>query len=230
MPFIGIKMLSEDMLSKKVQCWLTSKFCQRISKGVSGAFPLTRLQMSDSLRILQRQVLESPKIEENDSKMMSCVKNGKNKKGKDVKQKMSSSKMKKRKNGRKNDGCRNCKKTFRCNLEEAWKLEHWAQKNHMTESEIIRRKVFKGEMSGAYDKILSLLEELEEQIRRIGVNINQIARNCNSKKYVGDWDYMKLVNELNLLDGKIDEISRRIKGELHGDHEAAAHENSGTWK
>ncbi|MCC8102224.1 MAG: MobC family plasmid mobilization relaxosome protein [Clostridiales bacterium] len=97
-------------------------------------------------------------------------------------------------------------KAFRCTDEEAAELSRQAEKNRLSESEYIRRKVFM-----LPQETNLLLQELKHYDLKIGNNINQVVRSCNSKKFISSYDYQKLVEYLEKLDEKYYELIRQLK-------------------
>ena len=49
------------------------------------------------------------------------------------------------------------------------------------------------------ENVMGLLRELQDNELKIGVNINQVVRLCNSKKLVSQADYERLTDYLKLL-------------------------------
>lgn len=56
---------------------------------------------------------------------------------------------------------------------------------------------------------LKLISEIKREIRKIGVNINQIARWANT--YKADAESWKILTMLNEVDAKISDILRRLE-------------------
>ena len=55
---------------------------------------------------------------------------------------------------------------------------------------------------------------MNTQIKKIGVNINQILKKINLKKYLENIDYDNFINNINEVNIKIDEITNEIKNTL----------------
>jgi hypothetical protein len=55
---------------------------------------------------------------------------------------------------------------------------------------------------------------LNTQIKKIGVNINQILKKINLKKDLENIDYDNFINNINEVNIKIDEITNEIKNTL----------------
>ncbi|MCC8106063.1 MAG: MobC family plasmid mobilization relaxosome protein [Clostridiales bacterium] len=89
---------------------------------------------------------------------------------------------------------RTVSKIFRCTPEEAQEIARMAEENNLSEADFIRKKIFR--LSPETDQ---LLQELEYYDVKIGNNINQIVRSCNSKKFITTQDYRELVQLLEKL-------------------------------
>ena len=61
---------------------------------------------------------------------------------------------------------------------------------------------------------LEKLNNLNTQIKKIGVNINQILKKINLKKDLENIDYDNFINNINEVNIKIDEITNEIKNTL----------------
>lgn len=101
-------------------------------------------------------------------------------------------------------------KTFRCTEEEAGKLQEFSKKEHLTEAEYIRRKILKNEISMLPAETAAELKKLKYYNLKIGTNINQIVRSCNSKKFITREDYRGLVDLLAKLDETYEKIYEAI--------------------
>ena len=66
----------------------------------------------------------------------------------------------------------------------------------MTESGYMRRKLFYGSQPRLPPETDEMLRRLTEQERRVGININQVVRSCNSKRFITKEDYQLLVKYL----------------------------------
>lgn len=55
---------------------------------------------------------------------------------------------------------------------------------------------------------------MNTQIKKIGVNINQILKKINLKKDLENIDYDNFINNINEVNIKIDEITNEIKNTL----------------
>ena len=76
----------------------------------------------------------------------------------------------------------------------------------MKPTEFIRQAVMDG-VSGLENSVkLKLISEIKREIRKIGVNINQIARWANT-----DAESWKILTMLNEVDAKISDILRRLE-------------------
>lgn len=64
--------------------------------------------------------------------------------------------------------------------------------------------LFPTEYTEELKKLLSVTYQLMQQTRKIGVNLNQIARACNS----GNYDDLKDLNEINIKISKLLEVAK----------------------
>jgi len=94
--------------------------------------------------------------------------------------------------------------------EEDYKLvREISDKYGMKTTEFIRQAVRDG-VSGLENSVkLKLISEIKREIRKIGVNINQIARWANT--YKADAESWKILMVLNEVDAKISDILRRLE-------------------
>lgn len=114
------------------------------------------------------------------------------------------------------------RKEFRCTFEEAKEIAEAAEKMKMTESAYMRYRVLKKEkLQRLPGEIEDQLKELKYQTLKIGTNINQVVRSCNSKKFITKEDYRKLVDYLVRLDEKYSDMVSILKEKNNGDHEAS---------
>ena len=87
-------------------------------------------------------------------------------------------------------------KAVRVTEEEAMQLARQAEEYQMTESGYMRRKLFYGSQPRLPPETNAMLQRLTEQERRVGININQVVRSCNSKRFITKEDYQLLVKYL----------------------------------
>ena len=66
----------------------------------------------------------------------------------------------------------------------------------MAESGYMRRRLFYGSQPRLPPETNAMLQRLTEQERRVGININQVVRSCNSKRFITREDYQLLVKYL----------------------------------
>ncbi|WP_373216199.1 plasmid mobilization relaxosome protein MobC [Ruminococcus sp. 5_1_39BFAA] len=104
-----------------------------------------------------------------------------------------------------------CKKEFRCTAEEAAWIEKCARQMDMTESTYMRYRLREKQKIRMPPDIKNLLQELKYYDLKIGTNINQIVRSCNSKRFITQADYQKLVEYLTLIDRKYQETLDRLQ-------------------
>ena len=87
-------------------------------------------------------------------------------------------------------------KAVRVTEEEAMQLARQAEQHRMTESGYMRRRLFYGSQPRLPPETNEMLRRLTEQERRVGININQVVRSCNSKRFITREDYQLLVRYL----------------------------------
>ena len=104
-----------------------------------------------------------------------------------------------------------CKKEFRCTAEEAAWIEKCARQMDMTESTYMRYRLREKQKIRMPPDIKNLLQELKYYDLKIGTNINQIVRSCNSKRFITQADYQKLVEYLTLIDRKYQETLDKLQ-------------------
>ena len=104
-----------------------------------------------------------------------------------------------------------CKKEFRCTAEEAAWIEKCARQMDMTESTYMRYRLREKQKIRMPPDIKNLLQELKYYDLKIGTNINQIVRACNSKRFITQADYQKLGEYLTLIDRKYQETLDRLQ-------------------
>ena len=101
-------------------------------------------------------------------------------------------------------------KSFRCTVAEAKMLRQRAEEMRIAESEYIRREVFKNRKARLPADVKRLLEDRKYQNLKIGNNINQVVRSCNSKKHVTRADYESIVDEMIKLEDAYDKIYQKL--------------------
>ena len=113
---------------------------------------------------------------------------------------------------------RNVRKTVRFTEEEMRFVESEAEKRGLTVSEYIRMAALKKRPLGFYEQLVRS-EEFRKflyELNRIGVNINQIARYCNTFKEV---DAMVL-QELISIEERLEEVIRNFLPSRSGGKDA----------
>lgn len=105
---------------------------------------------------------------------------------------------------------RDCTKYFRCSRKESEEISKEAEAMKMTESAYMRYRILKTAKPRLPPEVTTLLEELKYYDLKIGININQIVRSCNSKKFITEKDYLALTKNLELLNEKYDAIIRGL--------------------
>ena len=87
-------------------------------------------------------------------------------------------------------------KHFRCTKEEADLISEKAQKERKPVSAYLRDAALNRNLPVMDPKIEPILQKLQENELKIGVNINQAVRLCNAKKNVSRSDYETLTGYL----------------------------------
>lgn len=104
-----------------------------------------------------------------------------------------------------------CKKEFRCTKREADWIAECAAKLNMKESTYMRYRLRKEQKIRMPPEVQTLLQELKYYDIKIGTNINQVVRSCNSKRFITQVDYQHLVEYLVQIDQKYQEILKRLQ-------------------
>ncbi len=115
-----------------------------------------------------------------------------------------------------------CIKNFRCTFDEAKLISENAAKMKMNESTYMRYKILEKDKERLPPAVNELLQELKYYDLKIGTNINQIVRSCNSKKFITRLDYQMLVQYLTEINEKYAEVLRCLKEVQNGNYEAAS--------
>ncbi|MCD8012534.1 MAG: MobC family plasmid mobilization relaxosome protein [Lachnospiraceae bacterium] len=97
-------------------------------------------------------------------------------------------------------------KAFRCTEDEAAKIAEQAERNGLSESDYMRRKIFQ-----LPPETNQLLVELKNSILKIGTNINQVVRSCNSRRFITNMDYRELAEYLEKIDRKYYETVQLLR-------------------
>lgn len=111
---------------------------------------------------------------------------------------------------------------IRLTTEEFELLEKLAEEDKETHSRnrkknmsaFIRKQIFSG--SSLEQGLAEKLKDVAYQVRKIGVNINQVAAKANSS-YVTEKDVSILLDALHSIDIKFLEMTRKIE-ETYGNH------------
>lgn len=93
---------------------------------------------------------------------------------------------------------------------EARTISEAAGKEKVSESKYIRRKVFSQENQMSHE-VAEKLSDLNYQIRKIGININQVVRSCNEQKNITRTDFQLLVDYEKMIDGQFRKMYRMIE-------------------
>lgn len=103
--------------------------------------------------------------------------------------------------------------SFRLNNEEREALQKKADERKLELSSYIREKIFTPDKRLPVE-IEALLKDLKYNDIKIGTNINQVAKVCNSKQYASKEDYKKLMElheELNRKRGEMVRILQKLQ-------------------
>ena len=115
-----------------------------------------------------------------------------------------------------------CKKEFRCTKEEAEYIAACAERLQMTESNYMRYRLQEDRQVRLPPEINTVLKELKYYDLKIGTNINQIVRSCNTKRFITREDYRMLVEYLLQIDRKYQETLAYLREVLgNGNHKTA---------
>ena len=90
-------------------------------------------------------------------------------------------------------------KIFRCTQQESDEIERRAKLEKKTQAAFLRDAALNRNLPRFDENVMGLLRELQDNELKIGVNINQVVRLCNSKKLVSRADYERLTDYLKLL-------------------------------
>ena len=85
---------------------------------------------------------------------------------------------------------------FRCTKEESDLINERAAKERKSRSAYLRDAALSRNEPKVDEKVAQILKQFQENELKIGVNINQAVRICNSKKNVSREDYEKLTGML----------------------------------
>lgn len=111
-------------------------------------------------------------------------------------------------------------KAFRCTEAEAAKIAEQAERNGLSESDYMRRKIFQ-----LPPETSLILQELKNSILKIGTNINQVMRSCNSRRFITNMDYQKLSEFLEEIDRKYYEMVQLLQVQNENYFFASEHED-----
>ena len=110
----------------------------------------------------------------------------------------------------------------RLTQEEFSEIEKERESCHMSLSEFVRARLFRGDNLIYYDPALREdVQSLIYEINKIGVNVNQIAASVNSKGFSTEKDLSEIQKFLNIVFHVESEIEEKLIGGLNGDHETA---------
>ncbi len=95
---------------------------------------------------------------------------------------------------------------IRCTKKQRDEIAARAEECQMKVSEYILRKAL-----WLSPETNLLLENLRYEVHKIGVNINQIARACNSSSHVLSYDYSKALDELEKIDQHFCDVYKELQ-------------------
>lgn len=122
-------------------------------------------------------------------------------------------------------GEKDCRICFRCSTEERdFILER--SENFQSVSEFIRIMIFEKCENRFFDgKVNDLLRKLDWDNVKIGTNINQVVKGCNSRKYISKTDLDEILKYQNLLIYKFEQLvlalHRMQEERKNGNHKIA---------
>lgn len=61
------------------------------------------------------------------------------------------------------------------------------------------------------EEVIKKIRNLDYEMGKIGVNVNQVAKRCNTRRYVLNADAHELEAELHLLESKFDELLEEMR-------------------
>lgn len=102
-------------------------------------------------------------------------------------------------------------KRIRCTPDEAQEISEAAKAAGMNESRYIRTRIFSRDGPQIPEEAFHQLSELNYQIRRIGININQVVRACNEQKHISRSDFRQLVEYEKMLDRNFEKTLRLME-------------------
>ena len=100
---------------------------------------------------------------------------------------------------------------FRCSAEENQEISRRAEQEKKSISAYVRDAALNRNIPKLDEKSNGLLRELITNELKIGTNINQVVRLCNSKKLVSKSDYKKLLQYLEEIMALRKNISVELK-------------------
>lgn len=105
---------------------------------------------------------------------------------------------------------RDCAVTIRMNEDEKKKFDELVKQSGLSQSEYFRRCALKKKI---YDfGIKNDMKNVQHELSKIGVNINQIAKNLNSNIYTGaDQDVKKMIEQLEVIQNDFRKIILRVR-------------------
>jgi hypothetical protein len=106
-------------------------------------------------------------------------------------------------------------KQVRLTEDEAAVISEAAKKEEISESKYIRAQLFKSEQRHFPKEVLDQLADLNYQIRKIGININQVVRTCNEQKNITRFDFAQLLEYEKMLAAKFEKTYQILRNLEH---------------
>ena len=114
---------------------------------------------------------------------------------------------------------------FRCTEEEYKIMDDEREKCKMNMSCFIRDKLLReGNRIILNPELMGTIRDLNYEINKIGVNVNQIVASCHSKGFTAKSDLENLKKQLALVEYRQIQIIDLVKGELeNGNNKTSSH-------
>ena len=117
----------------------------------------------------------------------------------------------------KDKNLRSVTKPFRFTPEEIKRLDQDAMCHNLDVSKYVRMMLFDPSIRNIDPEISRQLQNLNWEINKVGTNINQIVRSCNSKKFVTKADIENLIKYQNLISYQLQQICDMFHNPRKGD-------------
>ena len=122
----------------------------------------------------------------------------------------------------KKDKNRTIRFTVRVNEKEAKWLKEAAWREKRSVADYIRSRAISNELPRIPASVEELLKELNYQINKVGININQLVRNYHINGYQTSYEKKKLEEDLQELLALRSLIFDWVRGMADGDHKTLA--------